>query len=153
MPQAWGWDSPEISLLWVSYTAATAAAAKVFLLDSCPRLQTPSVSQKNYSRNWIFRVVVTGSCLSPLQSSLVPPYYSIYCSSKKKNHRNISLPLKIQNKKEKSLQKIWGERSFHNDIQSKKRETTSYRSLESYLWQNISNKLFLQIFSAVIYLF
>lgn len=43
------------SLLWVSYTAATAAAAaKVFLLDSCPRLQTPSVSQRNYGRNWIF---------------------------------------------------------------------------------------------------
>lgn len=51
MPQAWGWDSQEISLLWVSYTAATAAAAKVFLLDSCPRLQNPSVSQRNYRRN------------------------------------------------------------------------------------------------------
>lgn len=41
MPQAWGRDSQEISPLWVSHTAATAAAAaKVFLLDSWPRLPT-----------------------------------------------------------------------------------------------------------------
>lgn len=91
MPQAWGWDSQEVSLLWVSHTAATAAAAaaKVFLLDSCPRLQTPSGSQRNYGRHRIFRVVVTGSCLSPLQSCLVPPYHS--CKKKKKEKRIIEV--------------------------------------------------------------
>lgn len=113
-------------------TAAAAAAAKVFPLDSCPRLPTPSVSQRNHGKNRIFRVIVTGSCLSPLQSCLMPPYYSIYCSSKK----SLEYFFALKDTK-KNLQKIWGERSFHNDIQSKKRETTSYRSLESYLWQNI----------------
>lgn len=98
----------------------------------------------------IFRVIVTGSSLSPLQSCLVPPCYSIYCSSKK-NHWNISLPLKIQ--KKKKIFKRYGEKSSFTMTFRAKRETTSYRSLESYLWQNISNKLFLQRFSAVIYLF
>lgn len=137
MPQAWGWDSQEISLLWVKLHSSSSSISQVFLLDSCPRLQPPSVSQRNHGRNRIFRD--TASCLSPWQSCLVPLYYS---SKKKKNHWNIYLPLKIKKKKKKNLQKIQGERSFHNDIQSKKRETTSYRSLESYLWQNISNKLF-----------
>lgn len=110
MPQAWRWDSWEISLLWGNYTAAAAAAAaaKVFLLDSCPRLPTPSVSQRNHGKNRIFRVIVTGSCLSPLQNCLVPPYYSIYCSSKKS--LEYFFALKDKKKKKKEIFKRYGEK-------------------------------------------
>lgn len=105
MPQAWGWDSQEISLLWVKLHSSSSSISQVFLLDSCPRLQTPSVSQRNHGRNRIFRD--TASCLSPWQSCLIPLYYS---SKKKKNHWNIYLPLKIKKKKRKKIFKRYREK-------------------------------------------